>query len=326
MKRPAIAKSPAAARLRTAMQQGRSFHACILEGPHDDTGELAEWFAAASLCSSGSGDPCGTCVSCRQIRDGMSPYIFRIRTEEEAEQDPFEVMQQKLQTGQKKAAKKSASGKSGKIRDRQIEEVISQSLRGSLTGERVITIIDRADTITERGQDRLLKTLEEPPEGVSFLLLCENAEALLETIRSRCQRIRVRDDALRLPDAGGGFRKRAVETAAAMISGAAAYELWKDIDYFAGSRERASDFALTAQVFYRDMMLSRIGGCDELIVMTESIDQIRGACRRSRPGAEAEAARSCEYALRSLRALVSAKHALRHLMFEIQLNRRSRDK
>ena len=54
-----------------------------------------------------------------------------------------------------------------------------------------IYIIKYAHKMTEQAQNALLKTIEEPPSYVYFLLLCDNAEKLLPTIRSRAQIIRI---------------------------------------------------------------------------------------------------------------------------------------
>ena len=54
-----------------------------------------------------------------------------------------------------------------------------------------MVVIKDADTMTLRAQNRLLKTLEEPFEGTVMILLSENRENLLETIKSRCVLYRI---------------------------------------------------------------------------------------------------------------------------------------
>jgi DNA polymerase-3 subunit delta' len=61
-----------------------------------------------------------------------------------------------------------------------------------LEGDRRILIVDDAETLLEPAQQALLKTLEEPPRGVTLLLLADEPEALLATVRSRCQEIPLR--------------------------------------------------------------------------------------------------------------------------------------
>jgi DNA polymerase-3 subunit delta' len=53
-----------------------------------------------------------------------------------------------------------------------------------------VIIIEHADLMTEQAQNSLLKNLEEPPEGILFILISSNTEKLLPTIKSRCQEIK----------------------------------------------------------------------------------------------------------------------------------------
>jgi len=61
-----------------------------------------------------------------------------------------------------------------------------------LESNRRILIIDDAETLLEPAQQALLKTLEEPPQAVTLMLLADEPETLLETIRSRCQEVPLR--------------------------------------------------------------------------------------------------------------------------------------
>jgi DNA polymerase-3 subunit delta' len=61
-----------------------------------------------------------------------------------------------------------------------------------LESDRRILIVDDAETLLEPAQQALLKTLEEPPQGVTLMLLADEPEALLETVRSRCQEVVLR--------------------------------------------------------------------------------------------------------------------------------------
>jgi DNA polymerase-3 subunit delta' len=57
-------------------------------------------------------------------------------------------------------------------------------------GERSVYVIEAADALAEESQNALLKTLEEPPPYAHLLLISSEPEALLETVRSRCQTVR----------------------------------------------------------------------------------------------------------------------------------------
>lgn len=69
----------------------------------------------------------------------------------------------------------------------QIRSIIEESNRRPYEGNRKVIILHNADKMTIQAQNAFLKTIEEPPVGVFILLLCENQEKLLDTIKSRCQ-------------------------------------------------------------------------------------------------------------------------------------------
>ena len=77
-----------------------------------------------------------------------------------------------------------------KRQDEQISKVQSDIKKKPME-ERHMVVIQDADTMTLRAQNRLLKTLEEPFEGTVMILLSENRENLLETIKSRCVLYRI---------------------------------------------------------------------------------------------------------------------------------------
>lgn len=54
-------------------------------------------------------------------------------------------------------------------------------------GKKKVIVLERAETLTLEAQNCLLKRLEEPPDGTVFLLITANANALIPTVRSRCQ-------------------------------------------------------------------------------------------------------------------------------------------
>ncbi len=68
-------------------------------------------------------------------------------------------------------------------------EVIASVVYRPFEGERRVFVIEAADAMAEESQNALLKTLEEPPAYAHLILLTAEPAALLETVRSRCQRI-----------------------------------------------------------------------------------------------------------------------------------------
>lgn len=68
-----------------------------------------------------------------------------------------------------------------------IRGLIGEINKKPFEGNKKVILVYRADTMTTQGQNAFLKTIEEPPKGVYIILLCENIENILQTIKSRCQ-------------------------------------------------------------------------------------------------------------------------------------------
>ena len=80
-----------------------------------------------------------------------------------------------------------AGNKQGSIRVEAIHELHRKASLKSYSGKEKLFIIWGADLILEPAANKLLKLLEEPPSNTYFILICEHADSLLPTIRSRCQ-------------------------------------------------------------------------------------------------------------------------------------------
>ncbi|MBN7774267.1 DNA polymerase III subunit [Clostridium aminobutyricum] len=144
-------------KLRFLSESGNLSHAYILEGESSiDKLLVANCFAKAILCNTNKGNGCYECPDCRKIDHGNHEDVIYIE----------------------------ADGKS--IKDEAVEELQTRLKKKPFFGDRNIAIIKEADTMTVRAQNRLLKTLEEPPAGTIIILLSDNIENLVQTILSRC--------------------------------------------------------------------------------------------------------------------------------------------
>lgn len=83
------------------------------------------------------------------------------------------------------------------VKDDMVEELLARLNYKPLIGDTNVAVIDDADTITKRAQNRLLKTLEEPPGNALILLLSANEENLLPTVRSRCMIYKFQEEGAR---------------------------------------------------------------------------------------------------------------------------------
>ena len=68
-----------------------------------------------------------------------------------------------------------------------IRTLIEEINKKPYEGDKKVIIIYNADKMTTQAQNAFLKTIEEPPKNVIIILLCENVEVILDTIKSRCQ-------------------------------------------------------------------------------------------------------------------------------------------
>ena len=145
--------------LSRAVMSGQTSHAYLFTGPRG-TGKTstAKILARALNCAEGPTlTPCGVCDSCRSISDGSSMDVFEI----------------------------DAASNRGidEIRD------LRESVKFAPTeGHYKIYIIDEVHMLTTEAFNALLKTLEEPPERVIFILATTEPHKVPATIQSRCQR------------------------------------------------------------------------------------------------------------------------------------------
>jgi DNA polymerase-3 subunit gamma/tau len=156
--------------LRNALKAGRVGHAYLFSGPRG-TGKTstARLLARALNCESGpTPDPCGECVQCHEIRDGISPSVVEIDAASSRGIDEIRDLRQRVMTVPSRA------------------------------GARKVFIVDEVHMLTTEACNALLKTLEEPPAHVLFILATTDAQKLPATILSRCQRFEFRRGSISL--------------------------------------------------------------------------------------------------------------------------------
>jgi DNA polymerase-3 subunit gamma/tau len=163
--------------LQNALEQGRTAHGYIFSG-HRGIGKttVARILAAALNCRSSDrpvAEPCGICESCTEIRAGNAVDVIEIDA----------------------------------ATNRGIDEIreLREAARYKPARDRFkIYILDEAHQITDAAFNALLKTLEEPPDHIVFMLATTQPEDIPQTIRSRCQHFSFR--AVKFDDIVGQLR------------------------------------------------------------------------------------------------------------------------
>ena len=147
--------------LSESIRKGSLSHCYLISGP-EGSGKrtLAHLIAAAALCR-GEEKPCGTCPSCRKLREGNHPDFITVADPEH-----------------KNVAVKL-------IREYRADIFVMPN-----ESDRKVYLFPQEMGI--EGQNALLKVLEEPPEYALFLILTDNAEKLLPTVRSRCRELKLK--------------------------------------------------------------------------------------------------------------------------------------
>ena len=157
--------TPMVEQLRRSAASGRSSHAYLfLGGAGAGKRLIANTFAKALQCE-GEKRPCDSCKSCHAFNHGNHPDVIYF---------------QPLKNGKTYTIED--------VREQLLETVDLKPFQY----EKKIYIIEKADTLNIQSQNALLKTLEEPPAHVVFLLLAERAEAFLPTILSRVVVMKIR--------------------------------------------------------------------------------------------------------------------------------------
>ena len=155
-----IGQEPIARTLKNAIAQDKLSHAYLLCGPRG-TGKTttARLIAKALLCEHGpTPDPDGTCEDCRMIADGVHPDVYEL----------------------------DAASRTGVENVR--EEIISRVQFAPTRGRYKVYVIDEVHMLSTAAFNALLKTLEEPPDHVVFVLCTTDPQKVPDTIQSRCQR------------------------------------------------------------------------------------------------------------------------------------------
>jgi DNA polymerase III subunit delta' len=162
--------------LRRSIAGGRVAHAYLLSGPAGvGKSLLALRLAQALNCEAGGSDPCLACRTCKRIARGNHPDV-RIAG----------------MASQTLGLKPDEAARQKDLKIDTVRDWLADINLRPYEGRRRVFIMHDAERLTEAASNAMLKTLEEPPPYATLLLVAHTAGALLPTIVSRCQPIKLR--------------------------------------------------------------------------------------------------------------------------------------
>ena len=216
--------------LLRAIERGRVAHAYLFAG-QSGVGKLATARAMAATlnCEDYAGDSCRQCDSCRRVADGVHPNYIEVEPEK-------------------------GLIKIDKIRE--LQKIMSYRLE---LGHRIIAI-NGAEHLVRGAANAFLKTLEEPTEGSTIILVSSSPDSLLPTIISRCQRVNFRPLGIGevAEELGGYDLTEEQKKAAAMLSGGSITKAREALD--------GGVFQRRAELFER---LERLGSSGSAAILDE---------------------------------------------------------
>lgn len=161
-----VGQPSAVGAIERAVHDGRPPQALLLVGPaHVGKTTLALDLAAALLCTDAdaAGRPCHECAACRRVAHGNHPDLHRL----------------------------APAGPGGQVLLPAVRALLAEMALRPMEGLHRIAVIEQADRLNEDAQNALLKLLEEPPAGAVVCLAVDDETAILDTVASRCRRLRL---------------------------------------------------------------------------------------------------------------------------------------
>lgn len=169
------------------------------------------------------------------------------------------------------------------IKDEELVRVQENLMTAPMLSDYNIVIIDGADSITPRAQNRMLKTLEEPRTDSIMILLSENAQNLLETVRSRCLTLRINDVSAEKTEETLKIEELAREMLVDIQNKAPFYRLMQKYEEYISVKKYAFLMIDTMEVAISEIFVDAANN-GEIARIAEAVESMQRACRDLRIG------------------------------------------
>ena len=317
--------------LKKQVQGGHPFHAYIFDGAEGiGKRRLAYTFAQALVCREAvNGEPCGKCDACKKAESGNHGDIHYI----------------------------TSDGSS--VKDEQLEAMQEVFASKPFDSDKSILIIDKADTMTTRAQNRMLKTLEEPGESTIIIMLTERISEMLPTIVSRSLVIKMKpanmeeikaflvnesgadEEAVEIAAAysygcpGKGLRllkdeefrrrrEKSIECSCLLLEKKTMSEFVQLINEMELQKEDALELLDMMSFWFRDLMLISQGVGSEYIMNRDYIDRLAEQCKKTGIKKICKAIEKIEEGKYDIMMNLSTIRALKNIYLEINLRKRKK--
>ncbi len=276
-------------------------------------------------------DACGVCASCHKYNKLIHPdlhFVFPVSAgkglSESEKKAPISdyfltawrelVLRKPYFSEQELYDAIGIENKSGIITVNEAKRIIEKLSLRAFEGEYKTMIIYLPERMNIDAANKLLKLIEEPPLGTLFLLVSHNPERILQTIRSRCQRIQLKPLSREERKAAGltsvanpefseilqhlltvSLEKKLIDT----------FPLWESLSEM--GRERQRDWCLYAEQYIRKIYLVASGLEDLAETEPDEAERIRDFAHRLNPGFYEKAFKALEGVLSSVDSNVNPK-------------------
>ncbi len=221
------------------LRSGLGHAYAVMTGDDDVADEFFTLIATTVYCQNGSA--CMSCAECRKVLHSNHPDVFHVNAARD------------------------------KIKVDDVNKMLSSVYIKSLSG-RKLYFIHRADMMNVQAQNKLLKTLEEPPAGVTVFLGVANESAMLDTIKSRVRAIHM--DSFDEQTVYNAMLSRGYSEEKSAVAAACSEGMLGKADKIAASSQYSALYAFAIDALKRLNRSSDIVGLDADIASQENLNEL----------------------------------------------------